>query len=189
MLKAYLQRNNKDSDSEFIRKMKEVLRSDRNVRRDSLVERLNERIYDDYHVNRHSDSQLEDMLNDLNADDKEKLFRMIVAEDGQMDEGKAKYLVSKMYHTSGGRKYVGEKFDMVKAKEVYERFRGVIPPSATPSDVYVALNAQYHDYCDLFKSWFGDNVDSKIVESAVNFWFKDNDYKGNNKVREYFKEA
>ncbi len=27
------------------------------------------------------------------------------------------------------------------------------------------------------------------VESAVNFWFKDNDYKGSNKVHDYFKEA
>lgn len=36
-------------------------------------------------------------------------------------------------------------------------------------DVYVAINAQYHDYCELFKAWFGDSVDSKIVESAINF--------------------
>ena len=32
-------------------------------------------------------------------------------------------------------------------------------------------------------------INSKIVESAVNFWFKDNDYKGSNKVHDYFKEA
>lgn len=127
---------------------------------------------------------------EVDADDKEKLFKMIMSEDGgQIDDNKAKHLVSKMYHTSGGRKYVGEKYDMDKAKEVYERFRGIIPASATPADVYVALNAQYHDYCDLFKAWFGDNIDSKIVESAVNFWFKDNDYKGSNKVHDYFKEA
>lgn len=51
-----------------------------------------------------------------------------------------------MYHTSGGRKFVGEKYDMSKAKEVAERYRGIIPQSATYADVYVALNAQYHDY-------------------------------------------
>ena len=28
----------------------------------------------------------------------------------------ARELVSKMYHVEGGRKYVGEKFDMYKAK-------------------------------------------------------------------------
>lgn len=29
----------------------------------------------------------------------------------------------------------------------------------------------------------------KVIESAVNFWFKDDDYKGGNKVYKYFREA
>lgn len=65
---------------------------------------------------------------------------------------------------------------------------GVIPVSATPTDVYVAINSQYHDYVELFKSWFGDNVDQKIIESAIIFWFKDVDCKSRNKVVSYFKE-
>lgn len=97
-----------------------------------------------------------------------------------------KYTVSKMFHTEGGRKYVGEKFDMLKAKEICERYRGIIPQSATHGDVYVAINAQYHDYCELFKAWFGDSVDSKIIESAINFWFKDDDFKEGCKVWKYF---
>lgn len=97
-------------------------------------------------------------------------------------------LVSDMYHTEGGRKYSGEKFDIHKAKEICERYRGVIPVSATPTDVYVAINSQYHDYVELFKSWFGDNVDQKIIESAIIFWFKDVDCKSRNKVVSYFKE-
>lgn len=60
--------------------------------------------------------------------------------------------------------------------------------SATPTDVYVAINSQYHDYVELFKSWFGDNVDQKIIESAIIFWFKDVDCKSRNKVVSYFKE-
>lgn len=68
------------------------------------------------------------------------------------------------------------------------RYRGVIPVSATPTDVYVAINSQYHDYVELFKSWFGDNVDQKIIESAIIFWFKDVDCKSRNKVVSYFKE-
>lgn len=87
------------------------------------------------------------------------------------------------------KKYVGEKFDMSKAKEVCERYRGIIPQSVTHADVYVAINAQYHDYCELFKAWFGDNIDTKIIESAINFWFKDDDYKGGCKIWKYFKEA
>lgn len=94
--------------------------------------------------------------------------------------------VQQMYHTEGGRKYVGEKFDMMKAKEVCERYRGIIPQSATHADVFVAINAQYHDYCELFKAWFGDNIYNKIIESAINFWFKDDDYKGGSKVWKYF---
>ena len=94
-----------------------------------------------------------------------------------------------MYHTSSGRKFVGEKYDMSKAKEVSDRYRGIIPSSATVADVYVAINAQYHDYCELLKAWFGDNIDTKVIESAVNFWFKDDDYKGGNKVYKYFREA
>lgn len=54
--------------------------------------------------------------------------------------------------------------------------------------VYVAINSQYHDYVELFKSWFGDNVDQKIIESAIIFWFKDVDCKSRNKVVSYFKE-
>lgn len=43
-------------------------------------------------------------------------------------------------------------------------------------------------YCELFKSWFGDGVEQKIIESAVVFWFKDDDYKDGFKLWNYFKE-
>lgn len=34
------------------------------------------------------------------------------------------------------------------------------------------------------------NYDTKVVESAINFWFKDDDYKsGGSKVYKYFREA
>lgn len=64
----------------------------------------------------------------------------------------------------------------------------VEPMTVTHADVYVAINAQYHDYCELFKSWFGDGVEQKIIESAVIFWFKDDDYKDGFKLWNYFKE-
>ena len=100
----------------------------------------------------------------------------------------AKYLVADMYHTENGRKYSGEKFDMYKAKEICERYRGILPTSATVADVYVAINSQYHDYAELFKNWFGDGIEQKIVESAIVFWFKDADCKAENKVVEYLGE-
>lgn len=37
---------------------------------------------------------------------------------------------------------------------------------------------QHHDYCKLFDSWFGGNIDNKVFESAITFWFKDVDFDG-----------
>lgn len=51
-----------------------------------------------------------------------------------------------------------------------------------------AVNSQYHDYAELFKNWFGDGIEQKIVESAIVFWFKDADCKAENKVVEYLGE-
>lgn len=52
-------------------------------------------------------------------------------------------------------------------------------------DEEVAINAQYHDYAKLFEEWFGGNIDNKVFESAITFWFKDVDFDGD-KVWEYF---
>lgn len=103
------------------------------------------------------------------------------------NEHYAKHEVAMMFHIEGNKKYVGEKFDMAKAREVMDMYRSVIPQEYTVSDVYVALNAQYHDYVVLFKSWFGGNSEHKIIESAINFWFRDDDCP-ENKVWDYFKD-
>lgn len=49
----------------------------------------------------------------------------------------------------------------------------------------IVVNAQYHDYAKLFEEWFGGNIDNKVFESAITFWFKDVDFDGD-KVWEYF---
>lgn len=98
-------------------------------------------------------------------------------------------LLNNIYNeVENGRKYVGEKFDMTKAKEVCERYRGILSQSITHADVYVAINSHYHDYCELFKAWFGDGIDQKIIESAIIFWFKDDDHREGSKLWNYFKE-
>lgn len=84
-----------------------------------------------------------------------------------------------------GKKYIGEKYDMNKAHEICERYKEVLPNDVEPCDVYVAINAQYHDYAKLFEEWFGGNIDNKVFESAITFWFKDVDFDGD-KVWEYF---
>ena len=97
----------------------------------------------------------------------------------------AKEVVEQMYHVKDNKKYIGEKYDMNKAHEICERYKEVLPNDVEPCDVYIAINAQYHDYAKLFEEWFGGNIDNKVFESAITFWFKDVDFDGD-KVWEYF---
>ena len=102
-----------------------------------------------------------------------------------IDEHEAKEIVEQMYHVKDNKKYVGKKYDRNKAHEIWERYKEVLPNDVEPCDVYVAINAQYHDYAKLFEEWFGGNIDNKVFESAITFWFKDVDFDGD-KVWEYF---
>lgn len=130
-------------------------------------------------------------LNQTDLDDKEeKILTMLMSggyNDGEyhFDEYEAKEVVEQMYHVKDNKKYVGEKYDMNKAHEICERYKEVLPNDVEPCDVYVAINAQYHDYAKLFEEWFGGNIDNKVFESAITFWFKDVDFDGD-KVWEYF---
>lgn len=60
-------------------------------------------------------------------------------------------------------------------------------PQVAQVSLWDSINAQYHDYCELFEKWFGSNFDEKIIASAVDFWFEDDDFDGN-KVWKYFNE-
>lgn len=106
--------------------------------------------------------------------------------DSHIDEHTAKELVAEMFHIENDKKFVGEKFSMIRAKEILAMHKASLPENVTAEEIYIAINAQYHDYCKLFKSWFGSDIDKKIIDSALVFWFKDIDYKGESKVMEYF---
>lgn len=87
-----------------------------------------------------------------------------------------------------GKKYIGEKYDMQKAHEVCNKFKDKLEEDIEVADVYVAINAQYHDYCELFEKWFGKgNFDEMVFESAIAFWFDDVDF-GEDKLWKYFNE-
>lgn len=123
-------------------------------------------------------------------DKEEKILTMLMSggyNDGEyhFDEYEAKEVVEQMYHVKDNKKYIGEKYDMNKAHEICERYKEILPNDVEPCDVYVAINAQYHDYAKLFEEWFGGNIDNKVFESAITFWFKDVDFDGD-KVWEYF---
>lgn len=50
-----------------------------------------------------------------------------------------------------------------------------VPSTATLWDVYVALNANWHDKEVKFAEWFGQDVEKRIVEDAISFYFNDAD--------------
>lgn len=106
--------------------------------------------------------------------------------NNDLNETEAVKIVSKMYHVENGRKYIGEKFSIYTAKEICERYRGILSSNITVCDIYIAINSQYHDYSKLFKTWFGDNIDNKIIESAMVYWFMDEDCISDNKIKDYF---
>lgn len=108
--------------------------------------------------------------------------------DEHFNKQEAKQTVDEMYHVKDGKKYIGEKYDMQKAHEVCNKFKDKLEEDIEVADVYVAINAQYHDYCKLFEKWFGKgNFDDMIFESAIDFWFDDVDF-GEDKLWKYFNE-
>lgn len=76
---------------------------------------------------------------------------------------------------SGGYNDDGYHFDEYEAKEVVEQM------------YHVKDNKKYiGEKYDMNKAhWFGGNIDNKVFESAITFWFKDVDFDGD-KVWEYF---
>lgn len=135
-------------------------------------------------IHKTNDHKLLELIEGLNNDTKQKLIQAL-SNETTMDSH-AKHIVDSMYHIANDKKYIGEKYDIHKAKEIYEKYHTHFVSPTSIDEVYIAINAQYHDYCELYKKWFGSNIDSKIIESAVEFWFKDVDYKGMSKVQEYF---
>jgi hypothetical protein len=103
-----------------------------------------------------------------------------------ISETKARNIVSDMYHIESGKKYVGERFTLCKAKEVAERYRDAIPLGTSIYDVYIAINSQYHNCINLYKHWFDEDIEQKIIESAMNYWFMDDDCKHENKIIHVF---
>jgi hypothetical protein len=109
------------------------------------------------------------------------------------DEEYAKWQVSTMHHTAdNGKVCKGEIYNYDCAKNVFDKYVRNINSSITVWDVYVAINAQYHDYVRLYSEWFRNinknELDNKIIESAITFYFKDED-SGSTKTWNYFKTA
>ena len=107
------------------------------------------------------------------------------------NEPYAEWQVEHMYHTDkNGRKQKDPWFNMTEAKSIYDKKIKASHPDVTPCDVYVALNAQYHDNINLYEKWFPnideDEMEAIIIESTINNWFDDEDA-SSDKVWRYFR--
>lgn len=82
--------------------------------------------------------------------------------------------VAGMHHkNSKGEIIRGEHWNM---DQVTSAAKGLpVPSTATPWDVYVALNANWHDKEVKFTEWFGPEAEKRIVEDAISFYFNDAD--------------
>lgn len=82
--------------------------------------------------------------------------------------------VAGMHHKSAkGEVVKGEHWNM---EQVTAAIKGVsIPGNVNIWDVYVALNANWHDKEVKFAEWFGQDVEKRIVEDAISFYFNDAD--------------
>ncbi|WP_302821608.1 DUF7841 family protein, partial [Parabacteroides goldsteinii] len=82
--------------------------------------------------------------------------------------------VSYMRHKNkAGQEETGEHWSL---QQVTTAIKGMsIPGNTNIWDVYVALNANWHDKEAKFTEWFGPDAEKRIVEDAVSFYFNDAD--------------
>lgn len=102
----------------------------------------------------------------------------------------AEWEVAQMHHKCGDKVYKGEHWSYEQTFEVMQGYKQQLPAEVTPCDFFVALNSQWHDYHCFMKKFFAteEEAEKAIIESAVAFWFKDEDYDGNDKVWRYFRK-
>lgn len=106
------------------------------------------------------------------------------------DKEYAEWEVEQMHHQSpDGKEHRGAHWTMEQTNTVYDKYRSRLPSEITPGDFYVALNAQYHDLGQWFMEHMADKEEAEgaIIESAVKFWFMDDDWPTATKVWCYFR--
>lgn len=75
----------------------------------------------------------------------------------------------------------------VPTQGIWDAIDAEIAPLTQEQQNMLLSNQDYvNNYnAKLFEEWFGGNIDNKVFESAITFWFKDVDFDGD-KVWEYF---
>lgn len=106
------------------------------------------------------------------------------------NEAYAKWEVEQMHHKSpDGTIHRGEHWTKEQTNNVMMKYKAMLPAEITPCDFYVALNSQWHDYICWAKARFESDKEAEeaIIEGAVAFWFKDDDWPAHDKVWCYFR--
>lgn len=106
------------------------------------------------------------------------------------NEAYAKWEVEQMHHKSpDGTIHRGEHWTKEQTNNVMMKYKSMLPAEITPCDFYVALNSQWHDYICWAKARFESDKEAEeaIIEGAVAFWFKDDDWPVHDKVWCYFR--
>lgn len=106
------------------------------------------------------------------------------------DKEYAEWQVDHMYHIGDdGREYKGERWSLKDTSGVMQKYRGRIPGEYNEYDVYVALNAQWHDTICTAKRHFStiEEAESYVIDEAVAVWFNDQDWPSHDKVWRYFR--
>ena len=99
------------------------------------------------------------------------------------DKETAVELVSDMFHIDkNGNKHEGEYFSIEQAKIVRDKHL----QDANIYDIYVALNATYHDWHCLFVEWMPNVTDEYYIKAMKRFYYEDDDYYCKEKVWDYF---
>lgn len=145
----------------------------------------------------HSDDELDDIISSLTKlnrgikriSKREACERILHCSPSSFDNYIKLGLIPRGHN---GKVCKGEIYNYDCAKNVFDKYVRNINSSITVWDVYVAINAQYHDYVRLYSEWFRNinknELDNKIIESAITFYFKDED-SGSTKTWNYFKTA
>lgn len=123
-----------------------------------------------------------DMLNAIKEAHPDLYWSFIREQYGIMNNchyGKefAEYDVSQMYSTDkDGKKCEGVILTLAETEEMSKTW--TLPSGTTKWDVFVALNSAMHDFGKYFDK-------EQVAKIACYFFFKDEDFKGKNKVWQY----
>lgn len=101
-------------------------------------------------------------------------------------EHKAKEIVSRMFHIDKGKKYIGEYFNIDKVKQICKDYLVFLPINICYADFYIMLNYYYHNHINLYNKWELSDIDTKIIEAAICYWCKDDDWDYEHKFHTIF---